>query len=101
MRQAVVVAAALLLTGCAGLPFGSRPAMADLPPGLRLAIQPQSAGAGSDATVSIHNGSREPVGYNLCFGGLEQRRGKLWVPALTHTKACAEGFTTLAPGEQA
>jgi hypothetical protein len=100
MRTPAIVGIALLLAGCGELPFGSGPA----PParaiaGVELTAQPQTAAPGGTVALSLRNGLGAPLGYNLCFGGVEQRRAGLWVPALTPVKACPEAYDALAAGE--
>lgn len=99
VKQALLVAIALLLPGCASL--GSGNASADSPPGLHLIAHSRDATAGATAPLSLVNETGTPAGYNLCFGALEKRRGALWVPAFTPGKNCPQVFQTLAPGQQA
>lgn len=61
-----------------------------------------------DATVSqgrilelaLRNGSSQPIGYNLCASGLQQRSEDGW-RAVPSTRVCTMELRTLAPGEAA
>jgi hypothetical protein len=101
MRLAAALCAVLLLSGCGTLGIGSRPEVRDAPAGLNYTVQPASAVPGGSAILTLHNGTAEPIGYNLCVGALERRGGGLWVPALSAANACPPDRSTLEPGEQA
>jgi hypothetical protein len=50
--------------------------------------------------LALHNGSAQPIGYNLCASGLERRSEGGW-QAVPSTRACTMELRTLAPGEAA
>jgi hypothetical protein len=91
----------LVLAGCGTLGLGSRPQVQDAPAGLAYTVQPVAAVPGGSATLTLHNATGEPIGYNLCVGALERLGGGLWVPALSAANGCPPVSFTLAPGEQA
>jgi hypothetical protein len=101
MRLAAPVCAVVLLSGCGTLGVGSRAEVNEAPAGLSYTVQPASALPGGSATVTLHNGTGEPVGYNLCVGALERHGGGLWVPALSAANGCPPDRYTLEPGQQA
>ena len=97
MRVAASFPLLLLVAGCAASPAP----FSDAPDGLAYAVQPAAAVSGGSVALSLHNGSAEPVGYDLCIGALEQRRGPLWIPALSAARGCPDAWSTLEPGQQA
>jgi hypothetical protein len=91
----------LVLAGCGTLGLGSRPQVQDAPAGLAYTVQPVAAVPGGNATLTLHNGTGEPIGYNLCVGALERLGGGLWVPALSSANSCPPLWHTLEPGQHA
>jgi len=102
MRLAVLLPT-VLLAGCGGMPFGlGMPADSQaLLEGVDFTVQPGSAVAGQPVALSLHNGTAEPVAYNLCHGALEKLGADIWVPALSAANGCAPVSYTLEPGQQA
>ncbi len=101
MRSFALLPAVVVLAGCGTLGLGSRPEARDGPAGLAYTVQPVAAAPGGTAVLTLHNGTGEPIGYNLCVGALERLGGGLWVPALSAANSCPPEWHRLEPGQQA
>lgn len=62
-----------------------------------LAAAPRRTSAGSTVTLTLSNGSRQAVGYNLCTSALQTRAGR----AVDTDRVCTLELRTLNPGQRA
>jgi hypothetical protein len=67
---------------------------------VRLHVQPRPAAPGDSLVLVLENASAEPIGYNLCASGLEQRAGDAW-RAVREERVCTMELRMLEPGQQA
>lgn len=62
-----------------------------------LSASPESVRAGGTVTLRLANGSRQPVGYNLCTSALQTASGA----AVQSDRICTMELRTVAPGQSA
>lgn len=68
--------------------------------GVRLLVARPTVAAGDTVTITLENGSRDSIGYNLCTSGLERRSGGGW-SAVPNDRMCTMELRTLAPEARA
>ena len=68
--------------------------------GVTLRADPVSARAGATMTLTLTNGARQDIGYNLCTSGLQMSAGGGWRSIATD-RVCTMELRTLRPGGQA
>lgn len=91
MKTAVVVLA-LSLFACA--PLQNTPPANPAAPGVLLSVERVSPGV---MRLTLDNGSREPIGYNLCTSAFERRDPSGWTRVPTD-EVCTMQLLTLNPG---
>ena len=85
----------MVLAGCA--PMHSSP-QTDAPAGsVRLTAARLASGA---VLLTLHNGSADAVGYNLCPAALQRRDNSGWSP-IESDEVCTMQLITLEPGAEA
>lgn len=88
----------LAMTFAACAPVQTAPPAADSSAdGVRLSVERVSAGV---IRLALDNGSRSPIGYNLCTSMLQRREGSAWTSVPTG-EICTMQLSTLNPGHDA
>lgn len=94
MRVATAVAT-LLLLAAACAPVQTAPPPADsTTDGVRLTASPEGA---RTVRLILDNGTRSPIGYNLCHSQLQRNAGGSWTGVETD-EVCTMELRTLNPG---
>jgi hypothetical protein len=94
MHRAVLLL--ILLSACSGMPAANGGATDEL----RLTVSPDPASAGQMVTLTLHNGTAEEIGYNLCTSGLQREVDGSW-QQVPEDRICTMELRLLPPGEEA
>lgn len=92
--KSIAVCFALVLSACA--PMQTTPPPDDTRPGVRLHAERTSNGV----RLTLDNGEREPIGYNLCISRLQRQSAGGWTDVETG-EVCTMHMATLNPGADA
>lgn len=93
------------LSACLALLLAACTPVQNQPPGnvtetgsaVRLSVERVSPNA---MRLTLDNGERHPIGYNLCASGLQRRSGTAWTAVQTDD-VCTMELRTLNPGADA
>ncbi len=76
----------------------SEPSPPSLNP-VELLVAPEIPMVGQEATLTLLNGSRDAISYNLCTSTLMRHNGAGWEPVRSD-RVCTMELRILAPGEE-
>lgn len=98
MRLAVACLTSLLLFACAPV-HTTPPADEAGNPASRVRLSAERLSPQA-VRLTLDNGERHPIGYNLCTSGLQRRSGTTWAAVRTDDM-CTMQLSTLNPGADA
>lgn len=93
--RTLLTAATVLLCACSSSMQTGDPAS-----DVDLSVTPESATPGDSMTLTLHNGTAEQVGYNLCASSLQRQTAGGWTPVPSDV-VCTMELRTLEPGQDA